>query len=207
MLSLQCQSEHSLVLQGKMRALILTLIVPLDISKEEQQRLDDWISGLIAEPGPNGSITPRHAREKNNLLALQLCHAFPLYLTEEESTIRNSHNQGLVFLAGNTANTADGTSLSMLSNDHVRLGLSFEQVVHLVINHLRGLEEIQSLSSTAIESAEGRRQRVRQHRIDVGELAAQDILRVAQNKLSGKTLVERSVQALEWDVLVLYLCL
>jgi hypothetical protein len=198
-----CETPASITLQDKVRALILTLIGPLAISKEQQKKLTRWIPGLIAEVHPGSvGITPRHCREKHNLLAMQLCHAYPFHFTEEEKTLRLGHDLGLMFAAGEAANGADGPSLSVLSNNHQVLGLSFEQLVHMLINHFRGLGDIQSLSATVIELAAGRRQRERKRRIDAGLLAAQEILSVAQARLVVKTLAERSVEALQRGLVV-----
>jgi hypothetical protein len=198
-----CETPASITLQDKVRAVILTLIGPLAISKEEQQRLARWIPGLIAEAHPGSvGITPRHRREKHNLLAMQLCHAYPFHFTEEEKTLRTGHDLGLMFAAGDAANGADGPSFSILSNNHEVMGLSFEQFMHMLINHFRGLGDIQSLSATVIELAAGRRQRERQRRIDAGLLAAQEILSLAQGRLVIKTPAERSVEALQRDLVV-----
>jgi hypothetical protein len=182
--------------------LVLKLIVPLDIIKKEQQRLAVWIKGLIAEPGPDDTITPRHRRERNNLLAMQICHGFSMYLTEEQKTIQNGYDQGLVFAAGDNANDADGLSMSVFSNNHVVIGLSRQQLSHRLMNHLRGLGQIKSLSTTVIELASGRRQQEQKRRLDLGVLAAQKILKAALDTLKFKTLAERSVQALKCDVVV-----
>jgi hypothetical protein len=188
------------------RALIVTLVAPLSISHPTQKKLDRWIPGLIAEIGPNEISTPRHAREKQTLLALQLCHGYPRHLTEQEQTIRDALHRGLVFAAGNWANDADGASLAMFSNNYVVFGLSFEQLTHQIINYCLGLGEIRSLSNTLVESQAGRRQRRRRLALSTGQTAAEEILAETKVQLSLKTLSQRDLGALAADVLVMFVC-
>jgi hypothetical protein len=89
---------------------------------------------FIAEVGPLGDVTPRHADGTQPPLAINFCHFVPLAWLESSITLKSQ----FVFPAGRCANVADGPMVSMCSINHRTEGWLMVQLQHAMMKHLTG---------------------------------------------------------------------
>jgi hypothetical protein len=208
-MNMERRKTESTQLQDEMKALAQLVIPRLNRTPEDRQRLqrrlDVWIPGLVAEMGPHG-VTPRHTGERTGMLAMQVCHVFPLHLTMTETTIKGAFERGLIFPAGVIANACDGKSCSIFSINHTVIGWTVLQLKHMVINHLWGVgQQIESLSNAkAPESKEGRRKRQVLTRNSEGAAAAGEIIETAVAELLAKPVADRAIEKLTASLMVTY---
>ena len=89
---------------------------------------------FIAEVGPLGDVTPRHADGTHSPLAINFCHLVPFVWLETKITLTPQ----FIFPAGRCANVADGPMVSICSINHRTEGWLMVQLNHAIMKHLTG---------------------------------------------------------------------